>query len=330
MLKKMYRDIGSGYPDIVMGQNTKTLNRYYINFKPKPKTLNRLISSFDKNGVPLNSAYIDVKHPKLHYYPISIGQYGLAIFHSYLDNKEQEDKSFLHSSGQAFLRIADWFKDTAIIDDKLGAYWLTDVDKPEFNVFKPWKSAFTQSRALSILLRAWQMTEDQKYLHLAIKAMEPYEYSIDAGGVRSGMLNDIIYEEYIAVKPTRILDGAIFSLFGLYDAVRAFDGVDNNAFEKSKRLFDDGINGLIHWLPKYDMGYWVYYNRCEIEGYPTNDPCTIGYLKLVTAQLEVLYEITQIEEFNDYALKYKSYLKPQNIIRMYIEKYKALKKLNRL
>ena len=318
------RDLNAPNPDIILENDSQELKKYYINFQPIPKTLNRLISNFDDDGVPLNNAYIDVKSPKLHYYPISIGQYGLSIFHAYLVKKEEEHK-------EHFLRIADWFLKNGINDKKLGTYWLTDVDKPEFNVYKPWKSAFTQSRALSILLRAWQITNNEGYLETAKKALIPYEFHTTEGGVKVSSDNtDVIYEEYVAEQPTRILDGAIFSLYGLYDAVRVMKGVDNKTYEKAHSLFEQGVKGLSHWLPKYDMGYWVYYNRCEIKNYPANDPCTIGYLKLVVGQLLILHSITNQNVFKEYSNLFNSYLMPTNILRMYIEKYKALKKLNRL
>ena len=322
MLKKLYRDLNSS-PPAINTDNNSTLGYYYLMFQNNPKKLNRLIAEFDNNGVPLNNAYIDVENPQLHYYPISIGQFGLSIFHSYLKHKREDDKNH-------FLRIADWFVENANVDDKLGAYWLTEVDKPEFNVHLPWKSAFTQSRALSILLRAWQITKLEHYKNLAIKALVPYTFDISDGGVKCGHQNQIIYEEYVAEKPTRILDGAIFSLFGLYDAQRALHGYDSKAYDLAHSLIEKGIIGLVYWLPKYDMGYWVYYNRCEIKGYPKNDPCTIGYLKLVSSQLKILHSLSKNDTFKSYSLKFESYLKPTNIIKMYIEKYKALKSLNRI
>jgi hypothetical protein len=322
MIKKLLYDLRSSPPDIYIDKEER-LGYYYLKFQQNPQKLNRLISQFDENGIPLNKAYIDVENPKLHYYPISIGQYGLSIFHKYLESQSRENK-------EHFLRIADWFISNANIDQNLGAYWLTDVDKPEFKVFQPWKSAFTQSRAISILTRAWQITGKDHFKIMAIKALRPYQFSIYDNGVKSGEKDDIIYEEYVAEKPTRILDGSIFSLFGLYDALRVFKNKDAPAYELSKDLFEDGINGLIHWLPKYDMGYWVYYNRCEIEGYPKHDPCTIGYLRLVTAQLEILYKLTRKDIFLKYVNLFRSYDKPINILKMYTEKYKALKILNRL
>lgn len=322
MLQKLWRDLNSEVPDI----NTDIsgdLSKYYFEFIDDPKKLNRLIADFDENGVPLNKPYVDVVGHSMHYYPISIGQYGLAVYHNYLDYQSEEKKAL-------FIRIADWFYSNAIISD-VGAIWLTDVPKPEFNVFEPWRSAFSQSRALSILLRAHQLTRDNKYYLRAIEALKPFHFDISEGGVRVGDLNAIFYEEYVSEYPTRILDGAMFSLFGLYDMVRVSKAKGEIEVEnEAQSLFNLGINGLKYWLPKFDMGFWVYYNRCEVPGYPNDDPCTIGYLKLVCSQLEVIHEITKEKVLLEYKMKFKSYLKLSNILRMYRFKYKALKKLNRL
>ena len=325
MVKKLLRDLNS-FPSESNYFITKNLDYYYFKFIDNPKKLNRLISTFDEKGVPINKAYIDVKNGKPHYYPISIGQYGLAVFHSWLASKSQEKK-------QLFLNIADWFANHCISDEKLGNYWLTEVPKPEFKVFEPWKSAFSQSRALSILLRAWQMTGESNYLKLAAKALNPFTIPIDRGGVAVDLTEEMaFYEEYVAEKPTRILDGAMFSLFGVYDFIRATKELKEweESNELAKEIFRKGVNGLKYWLPKFDMGYWVFYNRCEIEGYPQNDPCTIGYLRLVSAQLEIMANLTDEKFFKEYSFKFKGYLKPWKILKMYREKFIALKKLNRL
>ena len=46
---------------------------------------------FDDQGIPVIPSYIDVEQKKMVYYPISIGQYGLAIWHRYLQTGEDED-----------------------------------------------------------------------------------------------------------------------------------------------------------------------------------------------------------------------------------------------
>lgn len=302
-----------------------SLGYYYIKFKESEINTRggNKPFKFDDQGVPQIHSYIDVEKPGYYYYPITIGQYALAIYHSYLESQSEEKKAH-------FLKIADWFVTSAIYEERLGIYWLSDVDKPEFEMYEPWKSAFSQSRGISILLRAWQITGDIKYYDIAKNAMEVFLWDIEEGGVRVGKEGAFFYEEYVAAKPTRILDGFIFSLFGIYDMMRCSEGIDPETFSKARSIFNNGIVGLRHWLPRFDMGYWMYYNRCELDNYPQNDPCTMGYLRLVMCQLRILHGLTAEKSLREYHDLLGSYLKPGNIVKMYIEKYKALKALNRL
>lgn len=326
MLGKLFRDFRANRHILINhDNNSKQLSHYYILFDQNPSKLNRLIHSFDSEGIPLNSSYIDVAKKKLHYYPISIGQFGLSVFHSWLETGIEEKKAY-------FLRIAEWFIKHKHEDEQLGIYWLTEVDKPEYHVISPWKSAFTQSRAISILLRAWQLTNDEKYLSAASKALIPFTKDITEGGVSVDRASGtVFYEEYVAVYPTRVLDGHNFSLFGLYDYIRAVDDEHYIQYkELALQLFQEGINGLVKQLPKFDMGFWLHFNRCDIPGYPQNDPCTMGYLRLVSSQLEILNQLSHRQELLEYAHKCKQYDSLFNIIKMYRLKFHALRELKRL
>ncbi|MEG1736909.1 MAG: D-glucuronyl C5-epimerase family protein [Odoribacter sp.] len=326
MMKKFFIDLNSNrHIPINSDNNTKELNFYYIRFEENLAKLNHLIHSFDPNGIPLNSTYIDVEESKLHYYPISIGQVGLAVFHSWLININEDKEAH-------FVQIFKWFMDNRIEDEKLGVYWETDVPKPEYNVYTPWKSAFSQSRGISILLRAWQLSGDEQYLAVASRALIPFQYDISEGGVSVDRASgETFYEEYVASAPTRVLDGHNFSLFGLYDYIRAVTDEKYAAQRQlAIRLFEEGIEGLIRQLPKFDLGFWLRFNRCDLPNYPQNDPCTIGYLRLVCAQLKILGQLSGRSELLEYSRKYKKYSSFFNILRMYYLKYRALRKLNRL
>lgn len=327
MAAKGWNDLKALYAEtpLNMEVHNATLSYYYIRFAENPRRLNKLITAFDEAGIPLNTTYVDVEEKRLHYYPISIGQYGLAVFHSWLDTGAEAKKAH-------FLRIADWFYQNRTESDAHGAWWLTDVPKPEYGVFAPWKSAFAQSRALSILLRAWQLTGQEEYLHVAKRALIPFTLDISAGGVSVDRAQGrTFYEEYVAAAPTRVLDGHGFSLFGLYDFVRAVrPETDFAAHAQAKQLFEEGIAGLKQQLPEFDLGFWMRFNRCDLPGYPQDDPCTIGYMKLVAAQLRIFHAITGDDFFQRYAAKLEAYLRPANVLRMYRFKAKALKQLNRL
>jgi len=327
MVKKLKTDVFNKQQSYLITKNllSQKLDEYYFVFEENPAKLNTLLSTFDKNGIPLNSTYIDVIEPKLHYYPITIGQYGLAVFHSWLNDKNNEKSAH-------FLKIANWFYENRTEDKKLGTYWLTNVPKPEYNIEKPWKSAFSQSRGLSILLRAWQLTGDNKFLEVCKKALIPFTFDIEGGGVTANLKNGHpFYEEYVATEPTMVLDGHIFSLFGIYDFIRAVPStIDKNSHKLASTIFNNGIESLIYWLPQFDMDYWLRFNFCQMEHYPAIDPCTIGYLRLITNQLEVLYNITKKKELQEFKNKLVTYDKIGNILRMYRVKYKALKKLSRI
>ena len=327
MLKKILIDIRVNKASYEISQDlhSNKLGEFYLRFEDDPAKLNLLIHSFDEQGIPLNSAYVDVENPRLHYYPISIGQYALEKFNRWINTGDEDTK--LH-----FLRIADWFYENRIDDDKLGTYWLTDIPKPEYKVNKPWKSAFTQSRAISVLLRSWQVTGRGKYFTAAKNALIPFTYDIEEGGVSAFYKSAYpIYEEYVAEEPTAVLDGHNFSLLGLYDFLRAVTlEFDREGHELATNLFNKGIVSLIKRLPDYDMGYWLKFNLCEMKHYPKIDPCTVSYLRLVLLQLEVFYRLTENKKFINYKNKFSRYDSLFNILRMYPVKYKALKKLNRV
>ncbi len=323
MLKKIKRDIKASNDTYKIPSNitSQKLEKYYFDFQEKRISKGKdqaLIDKFDENGIPINKTYIDVTDKDFVYFPISIGQMGLSIFHTYLETKSDKDKN-------RFLKFVDWYYNNAEVDEDLGVRWMTDVSLPQYQNLGPWQSAFSQSRGISILLRGYQLTGKKKYSKMAEKALISFTKSVEEGGVTSFTKWGPFYEEYSASVPTLVLNGMIFSLCGIYDFVRVFP--ENKL---AKKIFDDGIETLKNILPEYDMGYWSKYNLCEANFYPKVDPATIGYQRLHITQLEMLYKLTGEEIFNNYIMKFEKQIKFVNILRMYFVKYKALKKLKRV
>lgn len=323
MLHKFMHDLflpKDMYP-ISTDLHSKHLGYYYFIFNEKRVTAGKdqkLISLFDENGIPVNKTYIDVIDKDYVYFPISIGQLGLAVYHTYLETKVDKDR-------ERFLKFVDWYYYHASIDDELGARWLTEVPLPQYNNPGPWQSSFSQSRAISVLLRGYQMTKEQKYADLAEDALLSFTISVGRGGVTSFTEKGPFYEEYTAKEPTLVLNGMIFSLFGIMDFIRVFP--ENN---RAKKIYDNGISTLINILPEFDLGFWSRYNLCKAAWYPQIDPATVGYQRLHINQLEVLYQFSKIETFKTFAEIFKKQDKLINILKMYKLKYKSLKQLNRL
>lgn len=323
MLQKFIRDIRS---DKEIYQLTKDLHsprlgEYYFVFQEDRIAAGRdqaLIARFDQNGIPINKTYIDVTDKEYVYFPISIGQMGLAVFHTYLQTQSERDK-------QRFLKFADWFCDNVETSAEFGARWLTDVALPQYKNPGPWASAFSQARAMNILLRAYQLTGKPEYAELAEKALVPFTKSAQAGGVTSFTEWGPFYEEYTAEVPTLVLNGNVFALLGLYDFVRVFP--ENTL---ARKLFNDGVNTLANILPEYDLGFWSRYNYYRADWHPEIDPATIGYQRLHQVQMKLMYRLTGKQIFHDYAVLFRKQDTVYNALRMYVLKYQSLKKIGRL
>jgi heparosan-N-sulfate-glucuronate 5-epimerase len=297
------------------------LDEYYFLFEEKRVAAGKdqaLINKFDEKGIPINKTYIDVTDKDYVYFPISIGQMGLSIFHTYLKSKSDDDKA-------RFMNFVDWFFENVELSDNLGARWMTDVSLPAYKNPGPWQSAFSQSRGISILLRGYQLTGDIKYAEMAEKALKPFTIDVKDGGVTQFTQWGPFYEEYTAVVPTLVLNGMIFSICGIYDFVRVFP--DNVL---ARELYENGIQTIINILPDYDLGFWSRYNLCNADWYPKIDPATIGYQYLHITQLRMLYKLTQNNTFIEYANRFEKQTGLINILKMYKLKYKSLKQIGRL
>lgn len=301
--------------------HSRELGEYYFLFEENRIAAGsdqKLISKFDENGIPINKTYIDVEDKDYVYFPISIGQMGLSVFHTYLKTKRDEDK-------QRFLKFADWFVENGISDEEHGVRWLTDVSLPAYKNPGPWQSAFSQARGISILLRAYQLTDNDIYADTAKEALKPFLLTVEKGGVTSFTQYGPFYEEYTAKVPTLVLNGMIFALCGVHDFIRVFPKDDI-----AKKIFEDGIKTLEHILPEFDMGYWTKYDLCRADWYPAQNPATIGYQRLHATQLELLYAITGNDVFSRYAKRFRDQDNLFNAIKMYKVKFSALKKIGRL
>ncbi|HDP69036.1 MAG TPA: hypothetical protein ENN20_11165 [Candidatus Marinimicrobia bacterium] len=243
---------------------------------------------------------------------------GLSVYHTYLETKSDADK-------ERFLKFAEWFYNNAEISVKTGARWLTDVALPQYKNPGPWASAFSQGRAINILLRGYQLTGKPEYAKLAEKALIPFTKSAQAGGVTAFTEWGPFYEEYTAEVPTLVLNGKVFALLGLYDFVRAFP--ENKV---ARKLFNDGVNTLVNILPEYDLGFWSRYNYCRADWYPEIDPATISYQRLHQVQMSLLHQLTGNQIFHDYAVLFRQQDTIYNALRMYVLKYQSLKKIERL
>jgi len=279
----------------VIDKKPQELGRYYLNFDSKLYYPDK----FD-DGIPL---WRNFDEPYF-YHPIVIAQYALGIYeHYYQSNfKDEELKN-------KFLRQVNWFKEN-YYEISCGKVWNIYYDIPLYKMKKPWYSALSQGEALSVLTRAYLLTKDDFLINLCQDAILPFTKEVKDGGLVNYFNGIPIYEEYPSeYRTVAVLNGFMFSLFGLYD----FFLLTKN--DRAKNLFDQGIESLKKLLPFYDTGYWARYYLFD---YPKEYVASFTYISLMYEQLKVLYILTDEKIFNEYSLKWQGYTERK------LNKYRAL------
>lgn len=184
-----------------------------------------------------------------------------------------------------FRELARW-----LLANQKDGKWLWRIDVPSRNLTAPWVFCLSQSLGVSVLLRKYQLEKDVGYLEAAARALAVMGKSLKEGGCSYRMPKGTWYEEYPnSVKPSHVLNGHMWALFGIWDYYR----VTNDQF--ARKMFDDGIVALLDQLPMYDIGYWSVYsqdNRLDqVEG---------NHQAFIIEQLKVLQSITGNARFSDY------------------------------
>src|SRR5260221_7101814 len=194
--------------------------------------------SSDANGIPQTSNQTACD-------PTTIAQYALARWNLYLaTNDDHHCKVFLT---QAYWLIEH---ESHIGDDAGG--WPISSPHPDIPTKGRWLSALTQGNALSVLVRAYQLTSEQPFLDAAQRVIRPFERDILDGGVSAPVGSNGVFFEEVAVYPAvHKLSGFILALFGLYDYV---DLTGDIPVEKLIQRSLATMHGL---LKEFDVGFWT-------------------------------------------------------------------------
>ena len=172
----------------------------------------RAIVELDEDGVPIvdygNWHGVHIGRQRN---PVTISQSALA-YHDPYQNGDQ-------NSLQPFLNCADWLPSAVV---RNGEFSLLEYQFPwpPYQLAPPWRSAMAQGRALKILVRSHQLTNDDSYLESARRLLNAFFVDVEHGGaaLRSEQ-NGWRYKEYAGVggPESRILNGMTFTVLGIPD-----------------------------------------------------------------------------------------------------------------
>lgn len=225
-----------------------------------------------------------VGHGKIPTYPnekgeiiefsIGIFQYGLACYDLYLLNNDQ---SMLEDA----ILCGNW----ALEKQREDGSWVC-FGKDE-------SSAMAQGEAISLMARLYITTKDEKYLNPIVKAKDYMVKPISEGGVAEYVNGRLVLYESLKYPP--IMNGWIFSLWGLLDYCKLFP-----EDVKTKELYDGTVSALADMLPQYDNGYWTTYHTKGMVASPF-------YHGLHIHQMNAMYKLSSDERFKLYAEKWTKY-----------------------
>lgn len=223
------------------------------------------------------------------YHPTSIAQFALIHWNQYFGTNDECHR-------EAFLKQAFWLVEhkSNISDDAVG--WPISFPHPDIPTKGPWLSALTQGIAISVLLRAYQLTHLEVFFEVARRAVHTFEQDILDGGVSTPILNEGIFFEEVAIYPAaHMLVGFVFALLGLYDYLAVTE--DTHVRE----LVHRGHATLDELLDEFDAGFWTYTDLLQ------RRLATPSHFALQVALIEALARYSGCEQCITLALYWKGY-----------------------
>ena len=243
---------------------------YYNNLTEK-------ITRFGEKGVLIPKTVVDTGEEV--FFPIAIFQYGLAAYDLYLKKPSDDMKNIVTA-------CANWAVEN---QDELGRWNTFSYENPAM----PY-SSMAQAEGISLLIRANHLLKCSEYDAVIHRAFEYMIKPIENGGTTK-YVDDKVYFYECPADPL-ILNGWIFSIWGLWDYVKEYKA------SKAESILNKTLKTLENSIPKYDLGYWSKYE----DGKRISSPF---YHSLHIAQLNVMYDLTGKEVYNEFAARWLMYKK---------------------
>ncbi len=269
-------------------------NDYFCNYYLDLNRSTNEVFSFDNKGVVIVD-YSKIYSSEMYteeYNPLTIAAFALSYFRESCGEDKPETL-------QKFWNQIQWL----IENQTAGGAFPFHYDKIANNKFleSGWSSAMAQGLAISALVRAYKISDEEKYLNAALRALKPFEIPVYQGGVRTDNEFGVWYEEYPHKHDSdHVLNGYIYALFGLFDLYNYADS------KKSGDLFNAGVSSLIIALPLFDNGFWSQYSLSKQSTLRNHyNIASPKYQLLHVHQLNALSRITSEKIFNQYSNRFR-------------------------
>lgn len=270
-----------------------TLGSYYIDLRPAKIHYSKAYydTQFDNNGVPFFGSAQEA-----FYSPVNVAQYGFMLHDQYLETNNQQTFDELKA-------CCNILEEKSTLTAKGRAWYYTIADE-KYHLEPPFASAMAQGEIMSLFLRFYQLTNEQKWLILAQEAFQFLLVPVSEGGVCIYESNGEVWlEEFPSTPASKVLNGFVYALLGIVDLYRVTKD------EQAKNTIDQCFITLRNNIHLYDCGYWSYYDLLKKE------LVRYYYQKNVhVPQLLILHQLTQEGVYLKLATKWRKTIHPLNFI----------------
>ena len=164
-----------------------------------------------------------------------------------------------------------------------GIVWRCDYDTVynEDVITAPWSSGYAQASIIGGLLSLHSLTDDNRYLELAVKAGRAYAVATDAGGLAERLSNGRIWFEEITTPELARQGRSPHVCNGHLWATLQLSRLGRRSGDRSvQELAREGVGSIKAMLPTFDSGSWIRYDlyprRSEIRFALVFTPRTSG------------------------------------------------------
>jgi heparosan-N-sulfate-glucuronate 5-epimerase len=292
-----YQTVPAKFDDVL------TIDRYSW----QSKYLNFEVWDLDNSPevVPSERCVVEYKRgSETHCLPITLGNYALEKWSKYIaatpDAMQARD---------TFLQAADWFVEKQDTHGGWGADYAFDFwSKRAASLPSGWYSGMSQGLGISVLVRAYYLRGEERYLEAARRAVGVLRTPVEQGGVKRCVDGHAFYEEYPTIPMSNVLNGYMFAVIGLYDLSQLTTEPIYDAY------FEEAIATVKAIISHYDLGSGTSYDLSHLQNpgeYPNR--ARWSYHALHVMQLSLLRSVTHDEFFTPIIDRWSGYLDGKNV-----------------
>ena len=224
-----------------------------------------------------------------------VTQPGLAMFEHHVYGRGPE---WLAGA----VRLAEHLVRTQSREPGLEGAWTYGYPFPHtFHLEPPWVMAMAQGQATSLLVRAAAATGQDRFAEAARRGIDALARDVGTpGGVRSRLpTGGVLYEEYPTDPPAHVLNGAIYTLFGIWDLWQLTGDAAVG------EMYAEAAEGIAGGLGLWDLGHW---SRYDLYPHPPGvNVASPFYHRLHIDQLAALERISDDERFGARRRRFEGY-----------------------